>query len=63
MARASNAFGCDLYRQLAANETGNLFVSPYSISVALTMTRTGAVGETAAQMDKVLHTTGLDIGS
>ncbi|MHC4854228.1 MAG: serpin family protein [Planctomycetota bacterium] len=63
VARASNAFGCDLYRQLAANETGNLFVSPYSISVALTMTRTGAVGETAAQMDKVLHTTGLDIGS
>jgi len=36
---------------------GNLFFSPYSISTALAMTRAGARGETAAEMDKTLHFT------
>src|SRR5262249_12322774 len=34
---------------------GNLFFSPYSVSTALAMTRAGARGRTAEQMDKVLH--------
>ena len=58
LARANNAFGCDLYRQLRS-EKGNLFFSPYSISVALGMTRAGAAGKTAGEMDRVMHTTGL----
>ena len=51
---ATNAFAVDLYAQLAAGDA-NLVVSPYSIAIALAMTRVGAVGETAAEMDAVLH--------
>ena len=53
-ARANNQFAFDLYRQLQSQD-GNLFFSPYSISTALAMTRQGAGGETAQQMDRVLH--------
>lgn len=46
-------FSADLYRQLAATP-GNLVCSPYSVAVALAMTRTGARGRTATEMDSVL---------
>jgi len=36
-------------------QEGNLFFSPYSISTALGMTRAGVRGESAKQMDRVLH--------
>lgn len=51
---ALDAFSADLYKVLARAD-GNLVLSPYSVAVALGMTRAGAVGETASQMDKVLH--------
>jgi len=54
IAKACNAFAGDLYRALKA-EPGNLVFSPYSISVALAMTREGARGESAVEMDRVLH--------
>src|SRR5437660_11541309 len=38
-----------------ANDTQNLFFSPYSISSALAMTLEGARGETAQEMGKVLR--------
>ena len=41
----NSAFAFDLYRALSA-EDGNLFYSPYSISLALAMTYAGARGET-----------------
>ncbi|MFW6189002.1 MAG: serpin family protein [Planctomycetota bacterium] len=47
-------FAADLYGRLA-EEKGNLFFSPYSVSSALTMTWAGARGETADQMAEVLH--------
>lgn len=50
------AFAFDLYRVLSAKE-GNLFFSPYSLSVALAMTYAGAAGATAAQMSDTLHFT------
>jgi serpin B len=49
------AFGVDLYRHLSRS-AGNLVCSPYSVAVALAMTRNGARGRTATEMDRVLHT-------
>ena len=54
LAEANNRFGIGLYRKLAADWTGDVFLSPYSISAALAMTYAGARGETAAQMATVL---------
>jgi len=53
-AAAINAFGLDLYRAIGS-DGGNLVFSPASIALALAMARAGARGETAAQMDAVLH--------
>lgn len=53
-ARAVEALATDLYRQLG-REPKNLVYSPYSVAVALAMTRAGAAGLTAEQMDRVLH--------
>jgi len=54
-AESVNELAFDLYRKLAGQEDGNLFFSPYSISSALAMTYGGARGETAEQMEEVLH--------
>lgn len=54
LAGRNTRFACELFRAVGASG-GNLFVSPYSLSTALAMTRAGAAGETAKQMDAVLH--------
>ena len=55
-AASVNAFGFDLYRSLAsAAPVSNLVFSPTSIAIALAMTRAGASGTTATEMDVVLH--------
>lgn len=53
-AKGSNAFGVDLYRQIA-DQKGNLVVSPASLSMALAMTWQGAKGDTADEMKRVMH--------
>jgi serpin B len=45
----------DLFMRLAAAGTDNLVCSPYSVAMALAMTRNGAAGTTATEMDAVLH--------
>ena len=50
----NTAFAFDLYQALRG-EQGNLFYSPYSISLALAMTYAGARGETEQQMADTLH--------
>ena len=50
----NSAFALDLYRTLSSQD-GNLFYSPYSISIALGMTYAGARGETEQQMSDTLH--------
>jgi len=50
----STQFAFDLYRVLH-QDGGNLFFSPYSISLALTMVYTGAYGATEEQIASVLH--------
>lgn len=52
----NSAFAFDLYQALRDNG-GNLFYSPYSISLALAMTYAGARGETAQQTADTLHFT------
>lgn len=50
----NTAFAIDLYQRLA-EKPGNLFYSPYSISLALAMTYAGARGETERQMAQTLR--------
>jgi serpin B len=57
LVESNAAFACDLYQAVRQRE-GNLLFSPHSISVALAMARVGAAGETASQMDAVLHLPG-----
>jgi serpin B len=51
----NNQFALDLYDALAAQQPGNIFFSPYSISTAFAMLHAGAAGETAEQMADVFH--------
>lgn len=52
---ASNSFGLTLFRTIGSKDaSSNLFISPYSMSVALTMAAEGARGGTEAEMSTVL---------
>ncbi len=57
LVKGNTAFTFDLYQQLLSGAAGNLFYSPYSISVALSMAQAGAKGETLSQMDQAMHYT------
>ena len=50
----SNAFGVGLFARVAAEDGGNLMLSPLSASAALTMLLNGADGETYAQIHEML---------
>src|ERR1700722_18165482 len=52
----NNAFAVALYGQLRS-QSGNLFLSPESISTALAMAYAGAHGQTASEMAKTTHFT------
>ncbi len=54
--QGNNAFAFDLYQELSTAD-GNLFYSPYSISLALAMAYAGADGDTETQMAETLHYT------
>ncbi len=56
LVEGNNQFAFDLYHQLA-QEPGNKFFSPCSISAALAMAYAGARGNTAKEMAKTLHFT------
>ncbi len=51
---ANNEFALDLYQELRDSD-GNMFYSPWSILSALAMTYEGAGGQTAEEMQEVLH--------
>ena len=53
LVEGNSTFAFDLYQALKGEE-GNLFYSPYSISMALAMTYAGARGETEQQMAETL---------
>jgi serpin B len=54
LVEGNSAFAFELYQALKGEE-GNLFYSPYSISLALAMTYAGARGDTAEQMADTLQ--------
>lgn len=58
---ADNAFGLELFREIAESEkqADNLMVSPLSVSLALAMTYNGAQGDTKTAMEKTLKLYGL----
>ena len=62
VASANTKFGFKLLADLRDRESGeNIFISPLSISIALTMTYNGAVGETQRTMAEVLEIEGLNL--
>lgn len=54
LSASNTAFTLDLYRELRG-QSGNLFFSPFSISLALAMTYAGAREATASQMASTMH--------
>lgn len=52
---ADDALGLDLLGAETRQEQGNVALSPVSVAIALQMVATGADGETATEMAKVLH--------
>jgi serpin B len=56
LSAGNRAFAAGMYRQLS-NQAGNLFFSPYSISLALAMVYAGARTDTASQMAQAMHYT------
>jgi serpin B len=53
-----NAFGCELYRALTETTSGNITISPLSLSTCLGMACVGARGATQDEMERVLHLSG-----
>lgn len=64
VASANTRFGFKLLQDLGGRSPGeNIFISPLSISIALTMTYNGAVGETERAMAEVLEIDALDLST
>ena len=60
LAAANTGFAFDLLKQIAAEQPeANVFISPFSVSSVLQMVANGAAGNTKAEMQRVLKTTGL----
>ena len=60
LSQADNQFGFRLFHQLNTETAdSNLFISPFSVSMALGMTLNGAAGETGEAMRRTLELTGL----
>jgi serine protease inhibitor len=51
----SNSFAFDLYQKINQDDSKNIFFSPYSVFLALSIVHEGAEGETAEEMKRVLY--------
>ncbi len=60
---ANNRFAFELFNQLQLKDNGkNVFYSPLSVALALSMAYNGAAGETQEAMRRALKTEGLSLG-
>ncbi|XP_057554435.1 serpin B3-like isoform X3 [Hippopotamus amphibius kiboko] len=55
LSEANAHFAIDLFKQIRRSKEENIFYSPFSITSALAMTSLGARGQTASEIEKVLH--------
>ena len=55
-AQADSGFAFNLFKQIPGLQTNNLFVSPYSVAIALHMLCNGAAGKTRAEIQGALGT-------
>ncbi|MDQ0271393.1 serpin family protein [Cytobacillus purgationiresistens] len=58
---ANNQLGMDLISELDRDEAGNIFISPMSLMMALSMLYNGADGATKDEIAQVLHTNKMDV--
>ena len=59
---ANNKFGFKLFSEIQKSQSNeNVFVSPISIAIALSMTYNGAGGETQEAMAKTLNFQGMSL--
>jgi serpin B len=59
MVESDNKFGLKLFKKIVKQDTGNVFISPLSVSMALGMTYNGAEGTTEEAMRNTLELSGL----
>lgn len=55
LVQGNSAFALALYQALKVQNDGNMFYSPYSLSLALAMAYAGARSDTASEMANTLH--------
>lgn len=58
---ANNELGFQLLTEASKDAQGNVFISPISLFMALSMIYNGADGETKEEIAKVLHVEGMDV--
>lgn len=58
---ANNQLGFQLLKEVSEDENDNIFISPMSLFMALSMLYNGADGETKEEIAKVLHVEGIDV--
>lgn len=58
---ANNHLGMEMFSEVERDENGNVFISPASLSMALSMLYNGAEGETKKEIANVLQVNGLDV--
>lgn len=62
VSKSLSDFSLDLFRRMAAQGSGkNVFISPLSVWLALSMTYNGASGSTSAGMAQALHAAGISL--
>ena len=64
LTKANGLFALDLFKKISEDDSdGNIFISPFSISTALTMTANGANSQTLEEMQSTLRVNGMEMGA